>query len=289
MFSSVESCRTNRANKRLVASSIIAIRYSRSPRSSNQSCSLVSHCTNSPNRLRRGRQVWTSLIFAFFPRHSLARIIHCRTVSLLASIPCFFSKYSAASVGPNPWYTGADKSRTASRSISSSIFRLDGCPRSPCTTALSPCFFSAQISRFTCRTLSPNSSAASRCVISFFLAFLSATSRSRSVWVISSCPSCILTAWGLSRGHFYFAQRGHYHFAATDSTSPISTSPRGSLGASLRPERDKSADKSRSARSSNMKVQNEPTKRWLTICTGKEVLAELPDNRELIAGDSKER
>jgi len=24
------------------------------------------------------------------------------------------------------------------------------------------------------------------------------------------------TSLGLSRGHFYFAQRGHYHFAATD-------------------------------------------------------------------------
>src|ERR1039458_9785662 len=54
MFSSVESCRTNRANNRLVASSIMAIKYSFSPRPSSQSCSLVSHCTNSPKRLRRG-------------------------------------------------------------------------------------------------------------------------------------------------------------------------------------------------------------------------------------------
>src|SRR5450755_2055325 len=85
MFSSVESCRTKRANNRLVASSIMAIRYSFSPRPSNQSCSLVSHCTSSPNRLRRGRQTCTCWIFSFFARHSLPRIIHVRTVSLLAS------------------------------------------------------------------------------------------------------------------------------------------------------------------------------------------------------------
>jgi len=195
MFSSVESCRTKRANRRLVASSIMAIKYSFSPRPSSQSCSLVSHCTSSPNRLRRGRQVWTSLTFARFPRHSLPRIIHFRTVSRLASIPCFFLKYSAASVGPNPWYTGADRICTASRSIFSAIFRFEGLPRSMWTIARSPCFFSAYTSRFTCRTLTPSSSAASRCVISFFLTFLSATSRSRSACVITSCPSCISKAW----------------------------------------------------------------------------------------------
>src|ERR1039458_6571481 len=133
---------------------------------------------------------------AFFPRHNLARIIHCRTVSLLALIKCFFLKYSAARVGPNPSYTGADKIVTACCSIFSSILRFEDLPRSPWITALSPCLFSAYNSRFTCRTLSPSSFAASRCVISFFLTFFSATSRSRSAWVISSCPSCIPQAWG---------------------------------------------------------------------------------------------
>src|ERR1035438_6380624 len=113
MFSSVESCRTKRANSRLVASSIMAIRYSFSPRPSSQSCSLVSHCTSSPKRLRRGRQQCTCLTFSLLARHSLPRIIHCRTVSLLASIPCFLSRYSAAKVGPNPSYTGADNIFTA--------------------------------------------------------------------------------------------------------------------------------------------------------------------------------
>ena len=71
------------------------------------------------------------------------------------------------------------------------IFRLDGFPRSPWTTALSPRFFNAVSSRLTCRLLIPSSSAACFCVISFFLAFFRATSRSRSACVISSCPSCI--------------------------------------------------------------------------------------------------
>src|SRR5579872_4073744 len=74
MFSAVESCRTKRANNRLVASSILAISYSFSPRPSSQSCSLVSHCTNSPYRLRRGRHWCTCLTFSFFARHSFPRI-----------------------------------------------------------------------------------------------------------------------------------------------------------------------------------------------------------------------
>src|SRR5207247_851441 len=95
----------------------MAIRYSCSPRPSSQSCSLVSHCTNSPNRLRRGRQTCTSSTFSFF-------------------------------------------------------------------------------ARCTCRMLNLSSLAASPCVISFFLVFFNATSRSLSTWVISSCPSCIPKAWG---------------------------------------------------------------------------------------------
>src|SRR4051794_39298313 len=55
----------------------------------------------------------TSLTLAFFPRHNLARFIHCRTVSLLASIPCSWLRYSEAKVGPKPLYTGTDKIFTA--------------------------------------------------------------------------------------------------------------------------------------------------------------------------------
>ena len=50
-----ESCRTKRAVSSLVASSIIWIRYSFSPRPSSQSCSSVSHCTNSPREPRLAR------------------------------------------------------------------------------------------------------------------------------------------------------------------------------------------------------------------------------------------
>ncbi len=143
MFSSVVSWRTNRANSRLVASSIMAIRYSFSPRPSSQSWSLVSHCTSSPKRLRRGRHRCGCSTFSSLARHNFPWIIHCRTVSLLALIPCFLRRYSAANVGPNPAYTGADKIFTASSSIFFSIRRFDGFPRRPWITALSPRFFIA--------------------------------------------------------------------------------------------------------------------------------------------------
>src|SRR5580658_1462015 len=196
MFSSVESCRTKRAHNRLVASSIIAIRQNLSPRPSSQSCSLVSHCTSSPKRLRRGRQICTCLTFSLSARHNLPPIIHCRTVSLLALIRCFFARYSAASVGPKPLYTGMDRIFTACCAIPASILRFDGSPRSPWTMALSPCFFKTYSSRFTCRILKLSSSAACRCVISFFFAFFNVTSRSLSAWVISSGPSRIPEVWG---------------------------------------------------------------------------------------------
>src|SRR5207248_7094564 len=99
-------------------------------------------------------------------------------------------------VGPNPSYTGVDKIFTACCSILSSILRLDGFPRSPWITALSPRSFRPYSSRCTCRMLNLSSSAASRCVIRSFLAFFSVTSRSLSAWVMSSCPSCIPKAWG---------------------------------------------------------------------------------------------
>src|ERR1039458_9177281 len=110
MFSTVESLTTNRANHRLVASSIMLISKISSPRPSSQSWSLVSHCTSSPNRLRRGRHSWTFSKRCVRARHNLAPIIHCRTVSRLTSISCFLARYSAASVGPNPRYTGRDRS-----------------------------------------------------------------------------------------------------------------------------------------------------------------------------------
>src|SRR5271166_4539655 len=131
-------------------------------------------------------------------------------------MPCFLARYSDASVGPNPRYTGLVRIATASRSVSEAILRFDGSPRSACTIALSPRRFRARSRRRTCRSVMPNSSAACFCVISFFLAFFKATSRSRSACVISSCPSATSPAWRSSIGHFYFAQIGHYHFAPTE-------------------------------------------------------------------------
>src|SRR5580698_5769134 len=221
MFSLVESLATKRANHRLVASSIMLISRIGPPRPSNQSWSLVSHCTNSPKRLRRGRHSWIFSMRCLRARHSLASSIHCRTVSRLTSIPCFLARYSDASVGPNPRYTGLARIATASRCLSTFTLRLDGSPRNACTTALSPRRFSARSRRRTCRSVIPSSSAACFWVISFFLAFFKATSRSRSACVISKCPSATSPAWRSSIGHFYFAQIGHYHFAPTEEIAAL--------------------------------------------------------------------
>src|ERR1039457_1735227 len=215
MFSTVESLTTKRANHRLVASSIMLISKISSPRPSSQSWSLVSHCTSLPNRLRRRRHSCTFSTRRLPGRAHLAPLIHCRTVSRLTSISCFLARYSAASVGPNPRYTDCDRIVTASCSVSALILRLDGSPRSAWATTLSPRRFSCRSRRLTCLSVTPSSSAASFCVISFFFAFFRATRRSRSACVISSCPSATSPAWMVSIGHFYFAQIGHYHFAAT--------------------------------------------------------------------------
>jgi hypothetical protein len=91
MFSSVESCRTNRQNRRLVASSIIFMRYSFSPRPSSQSCSLVSHYT------------FSILAGCTFQRP--ASVIHFRAVSLPIYKRRFLPKYPLASVGPKSAYS----------------------------------------------------------------------------------------------------------------------------------------------------------------------------------------
>jgi hypothetical protein len=121
MFSMVESLSTNLANHRLVASSIMLISSISSPRPSSQSWSLVSHCTNSPNRLRRGRHSWIFSTRAFRARHNLASIIQRRTVSRLTSMPWCLARYSEASVGLNPRYTDCDRIATAACSTSALI------------------------------------------------------------------------------------------------------------------------------------------------------------------------
>jgi hypothetical protein len=107
----------------------------------------------------------------------------------LVAVACFLARYSLASVGPNPRYTSCDKIFVALCRISSSIRRFDFRPRNAWITALSPRLFSDLNKRRTCLSVTPNSSAASFCVISLFFAFFNATGQSRSAWVISSCPS----------------------------------------------------------------------------------------------------
>jgi hypothetical protein len=67
-------------------------------------------------------------------------------------------------------------------------------PRSSWITDWSPFHLSLRRSRRTCRSVTPISSATCFCVITFFFALLRASSRSRSVWFISSCPSSTLQA-----------------------------------------------------------------------------------------------
>src|SRR6202040_2958228 len=168
MFSSVESCRAKRAYTRLVASSIMAIRYSWGPRPSSQSCSLVSHCTSSPQQLRRARQPCTSTSLARPAFQIPPAIFHFRRVSLLTEMPCFSPKYSLASVGPKSAYSRWTRA-IASRCVFSASLRLDFRPRRPCTTTASPFRFILFTSLRTHRGLTSIRSAAFFCVT--FLSF----------------------------------------------------------------------------------------------------------------------
>jgi hypothetical protein len=90
------------------------------------------------------------------------------------------------------------------------VIRFDFLPRVACTTALSPRSFRFRSILRTCRSLTPIPLAACFCVISFFLAFFSATSRSRSC-VSSRVGPFPTPSLATSIGHFYFVQIGHYH------------------------------------------------------------------------------
>ena len=95
MFSTVESCSTNRAVNSLVASSIMWIRYSWGPRPSSQSCSLVSHCTISPREALRRRHWWTDSTFCLRPAWA-AKVVHERRLRLLSYVPRFDLQLSFA-------------------------------------------------------------------------------------------------------------------------------------------------------------------------------------------------
>ena len=121
-------------------------------------------------------------------RHNPAPSINCRTASRPISMPCFLARYSLASVGPNPWYTSCASTRVAASRVSWLNLRFEPRPRNPCSTALSPSFFSFLNIRRTCRSLTSISVAACRRVINLLAAFFSTTRRSRSRWVIVRTP-----------------------------------------------------------------------------------------------------
>src|SRR5574340_1067216 len=98
-FSSVVSCSTKRAHRRLVASSIAEISWQAGPRSSSQRNGELSCITSSPKLARRSRHTWIFFTRRERGRQKLALVIHFRSVSRLTSSPSW-AKCSAASVGP---------------------------------------------------------------------------------------------------------------------------------------------------------------------------------------------
>src|ERR1035441_5613273 len=166
-----------------------------SPRPSNQSWSLVSHCTSSPYTATP-RTPFMDLRDVLLPPSPQLGLHHPSPHRLPAHLDgVFLAQVLRRQRRPNPRYTGRDRIATASRSVSAMILRLEGSPRRPCATTWSPRRFSSRSRRRTCLSVIPSSSAASFCVISFFFAFFRATRRSRSACVISSCPSGIPQAW----------------------------------------------------------------------------------------------
>ena len=141
-------------------------------------CSLVSHCTSSPAPAAPRppqMRLFTAPSLAF-PQ---ARFLHPLPGCLPAHVHAvFLGQVFAGQCRPESaiHIHGKDRHRFLARlGIRLPIRRAF--PRSPWITAPTPRFFNSFSSRLTCRTLSPSSSAASRCVISRFLAFFSTTSR----------------------------------------------------------------------------------------------------------------
>src|SRR5271157_1812538 len=202
----------------------MATKYSRGPRPSSQSCTEVSHCTNSPRQLRRDRHTCTSSTFRRFPRRNPAAISHCRSVSLLTSTACSLAKYSQASVGPKSRYFVFTSFSVRVRRLSGKR-RFDTFPRSRCTTPRSPCSSIRTNNLRTSRSLIPKCPAASPCVKCPSCTSCNTFNRSRSF------PLSISISWfrirpvcRSSTGHFYFAEIGHSHFAATPPPVPLAPS-----------------------------------------------------------------
>src|SRR5262245_29223587 len=155
---------------------------------------LVSHCTSSPRQLRRGRHRCTVFTFRGLAVHAPLSISHFRKVSLLTRIPSRSLRYSAASVGPKSPYSLRYK-RTARSRCLPPIRRWDGFPFRPCTTARSPCFRTRFTNSRTHRSLSPNCSAAARCLRCPCLTSCKTFNRSLCFCVSNNC-SC---SWATSQ------------------------------------------------------------------------------------------
>src|SRR5437762_12199311 len=86
------------------------------------------------------------------------------------------------------------------------------------------------MSRRTCRTVSPSSAAARRCVTRDSIACRITTSRRNSFTLSTIRPSpLILPSWSgqgvYSRGHFYCGRSGQYHCGITDNRAVQSVGP----------------------------------------------------------------
>ena len=194
MFSSVESCRTNRPNSRLVASSIIAMKYNSLPASFQPVMIAGVPLHHLPKPAPPRPPCGPPHLLLPSPATAWPRIIHFRTVSLLASISCFFPNTPPPTSDRIPVHRcRQDLHCLARSSLRSSVRRPSPQPVDYgfVPTLLQPVQQSSHLPY-----AQPQFLGGLRCVISFFFAFFNATSRSLSACVISSCPSCILQAWG---------------------------------------------------------------------------------------------
>ena len=186
------------SRRRSCAISLIGSRL----RPSSQSWMLVSHCTNSPRQLRRGRQTCTSLLSPGFAFQPPASISHFRSVSLLTVIPCCCARYSAAKVGPKSPYSRFGTARPLSLASLPAIRRFEARPldRAPPPVP----FLRTRAPSRNPRSLIPSCSAAAPCVRWPCLTSCSTFSRSRSFCLSNngSCSSATLQTGRLRNRNF---------------------------------------------------------------------------------------
>src|SRR6266508_1946377 len=140
-----------------------------------------------------------------------------RTLSREIRIFSASTSFSCARVGPKSEYFFLTRSRACCTTSASRRWLL-ACPRFALTRPFAACFRYFRHSRFTCRTLSPSSVAASFCSSRFSFNRCITSSRVNSFALIASISSIVCP---FKRGHYHFAQRGHYHFAITCGSTGV--------------------------------------------------------------------